>query len=100
MYEKSDTELINNLDKAWPSLESKIIKELEAMVKSSERFGHLKVKHFQAFGSSYETDGNNFLDKEYPDKKPNISLSFSLLESPSWDFFIQDDEIVHCQPAY
>lgn len=96
IYEKSDAELIKNLDKNWVKLESKVVKNLEEMVINSERLGHLKVKYFQATGHTKEYDENVFHGTD-----SNIMLSFHLLTNPDdWDFFIQDDEIVHCQPVY
>jgi len=96
IYEKTDTELIKNLNKNWEKLEPKIVKNLEEMVIDSERLGHLKVKYFQATGYTKEYDENVFHGTD-----SNIMLSFHLLSNPDdWDFFIQDDKIVHCQPVY
>lgn len=95
IYSKNDKSLIKRLDEYWPTLENKIVKDLEKLITFYDRLGHLKVKYFQAFGNSTEYDEEVFHGTD-----SNLRLSFNLLESPTWDYFIQDNKIIHSQAAF
>ena len=95
IYDETDQALITKLDNNWKNLETKIVDELENQIKSYDRLGHLKVRYFQAMGTSTEYNKDVFHGTD-----SDIRLSFHLLESPTWEFFIKDDQIIHSQAAF
>ena len=94
VYNKNDDELIKRLDKYWDVIEPQIIKSLEALVKAYERYGHLKVKYFQAYAYSPDED------EVFEGEASNIFLSFSLLENTTWNFWLKDDMILNCEASF
>ena len=93
VYENDDEEVIKRLDDVWDSLGPKLELSLTKLIKSYDRLGHLKVKFFQAYAFLPEKEVFNGVSA-------NIFLSFSLLETPTWNFWLKNDEIIHSQASF
>jgi len=78
-----------NWDVMWPKIRS----NLEEMCEYSGRSEDLKAPVWMAEGEWLEPDV--FMSDE-----ADLFLSIILRKAPVWDFFIKDNEIVHCQPVF
>lgn len=93
MYQKSDLDLVANIRKNWDTLKDQVLKQLEEMVESSDRITHLDVDYFQAFLGRIPEDS-------FTGDEADTFLEFRLLETPTWNFMIKNNQIMHCQPSY
>jgi hypothetical protein len=77
----------------WSILWPKVRSSLEEMCEYAGKLDDLKAPIWTAEGEWLEPD-------VFMSDKADLFLRIILREAPVWDFFIKDNDIVHCQAVF